>query len=548
MQPSVFLTGFLATAASVAAAPQADPQDSGGALDLARACYDVLRYDLDLSVDPEAKRIAGSNRITAWMVLPSELLRVDLDRRLKVECVSLDGLEVAFDRDDDLFTIDASKIESGRRFELRVEYAGAPRVARRAPWDGGFVWAATESGAPWIATACQGEGADLWWPCKDHPSDEPDSMGIRVTVPEPLVVATNGALVGSSTTEGRTTWTWEVSTPINNYGVALNIAPYVALEHDYTSVTGEKFPFTYWCLPENEEQGRAILPEFASHMRSLEELCGPYPFRADKYGVVETPHLGMEHQSIIAYGNRYRGDPTFDYDWLHHHELSHEWWANLVTARDWSDFWIHEGIGTYVQALYLEQRFGEVAYRRKMALDRLRISHAGPVAPRGARSSGWMYLSERGKGSPGGDIYFKGSWVCHELRWLLGDETFFRVLRRWAYPDPALEAVTDGSQCRLTDTDELLEIAEREAGVDLDWFFEVALRRAQPARLQVEREGRRLRLAWQAPDGLPYPMPVEVALGGELLRVEVPVQGAELELDADVEVEIDPADWLLGAD
>ena len=524
-----------------------DPQDSGGELDPERACYDVLRYDLEIDLDPDAKELRGTNTISAWLEFPSDELRIDLDRRFDVERVWLDGEEVRHSRKDDRFTISTKKLTSGQRFEVRVEYSGEPRTARMAPWDGGFVWARTEAGEHWIATACQGEGADLWWPCKDHPSDEAESMGIRVTVPDPLVVATNGARRGFMRIEGTTTWIWEVSTPINNYGVALNIAPYVELEHDYTSITGESFPFTYWCLPENEEQGRAILPEFAKHMRHLEETCGPYPFRADKYGVVETPHLGMEHQSIIAYGNRYRGDPNFDYDWLHHHELSHEWWANLVTARDWSDFWIHEGIGTYMQALYLEQEFGMEAYHRKMALDRQRIGHTGPVAPRGARSSGWMYLSDRGKGSPGVDIYMKGSWVCHELRWLLGEETLRRILRRWAYPDPALEAVTDGSQCRLTDTEELLAIAEREAGVPLGWYFEVALRRAAPPDLVVERDANQLTLTWEAPDGLPYPMPVELEIGGERRRVEVPEGGVTLEVGKAL-VLVDPDDWLLGAE
>jgi aminopeptidase N len=545
----LLLTAASATLATDRAPQQdrAPTQDSGGELDAERACYDVLRYDLQLAVDPEQRRIEGQNRIGAWLEFPSPRLRIDLDRRLEVRAVTLDGRAAQFERDGDRLYVDSSALGGGARFELTVAYGGAPREARRAPWDGGFVWSQTPSGAPWIATACQGEGADLWWPCKDHPSDEASSMGLSIEVPEPLVVASNGRLVRTESAEGRRTYHWEVSTPINNYGVALNIAPYLTLEHPYQSVTGESFPFLFWCLPESEERARAILPEFAAHMRQLEELCGPYPFRADKYGVVETPHLGMEHQSIIAYGNRFAGDPNFDYDWLHHHELAHEWWANLVTARDWSDFWIHEGVGTYVQALYLEQRFGVQAYREKLALDRRRIEHSGPLAPRGARSVGFMYTARRGAGSPGADIYFKGSWVCHELRWLLGDETFFRVLRRWAYPDPALEAVTDGRQCRLTDTDELLAIAEREAGRELGWYFEVAVRRAAPPELRATRTDGRLHLAWSAPDDLPFPMPVELAIGGERRRVDVPIDGVELEV-GDAAVQIDPDDWLLGAD
>ena len=298
-------------------------------------------------------------------------------------------------------------------------------------------------------------------------------------------------------------------------------------------------------LPESVEQGKAILPEFADHVRFHEEFLGPYPFRGDKYGVVETPHLGMEHQSIIAYGNKFRGDPTFDYDWLHHHELSHEWWANLVTAQDWNDFWIHEGIGTYMQALYLEQRFGKEQYDRKMASDRRRIASRGALAPRDPKATGWMYFGGSSSESPGGDIYFKGSWVCHSLRWLLGDEVFFQVLRRWAYPTEELEALTDGSACRNATTDELLAIAEEVSGVDLDAFFEVYLRRAALPELVVERSGGSLSLHWNA-EVPEFHMPVELEVEGERRRVEVSTDPVRVEL-GEGRLVIDPDQWLLRA-
>jgi aminopeptidase N len=383
------------------------------------------------------------------------------------------------------------------------------------------------------------EGADLWWPCKDHPSDKPESMDLSFTVPEGLVVATNGRRIGSSTLDGKTTSQWRVSTPIANYTVAFNAAPYVELVGSLESVAGDTFPVIFWVLPENKEKGEAFMAEILEHLRFFERFCGPYPFRGDKYGVVETPHLGMEHQSIIAYGNKYRGDPNFDYDWLHHHELAHEWWANLVTARDWADFWIHEGIGTYMQPLYLEERFGREAYQKKMKIDLLRVMNNAPVAPAPPRTSDSIYFSKTGTDAPGGDIYFKGSWICHSLRWLLGDETFFKVLRRWAYPDPALEKTTDGSAVRFSDTDELLAIAEEVSGRKLGWFFEVYLRRGPLPVLAVERDGGTLSLRWEAPDELPFPMPVEVMVGGEARRV--PMEGGEATLEVgEAEVEVDP--------
>ncbi|MEM8713227.1 MAG: M1 family aminopeptidase, partial [Planctomycetota bacterium] len=237
---------------------------------------------------------------------------------------------------------------------------------------------------------------------------------------------------------------------------------------------------------------------------------------------------------------RFRGDPNFDYDWLHHHELAHEWWANLVTARDWADFWIHEGIGTYMQPLYLERKFGAEAYDKKMKMDLLRVLAKSPMAPRPPRTTDSIYFAQTGGDAPGGDIYFKGSWVCHTLRWLLGDEAFFQVLRRWAYPDPALEKTTDGSASRFATTLELEQIAEQVSGVELTWFFDVYVRRGPLPELIERREGDELTLRWKAPDAYPFPMPVEVVVDGEARRVEVPMEGATLDVCGAKTVVVDP--------
>ena len=250
----------------------------------------------------------------------------------------------------------------------------------------------------------------------------------------------------------------------------------------------------------------------------------------------------MEHQSIIAYGHQYRGDPDlgFDYDWLHHHELSHEWWANLVTAKDWNDFWIHEGIGTYTQALYLEQRFGEEAYRKKLASDLKRVKNRGTVAPRDPRTTQEMYFSSNRDDAPDIDVYMKGSWICHTLRWVVGDEDFFEILRRWAYPDPALEATTDGSACRFATTDELLEIAERVSQEELDWFFELYLRQPELPSLKVTRVEGGLDLEWETPGNRTFHMPVELRIKGNLHRVAMPNGTGWIGFDDDAEWEVDP--------
>ncbi|MBK7644433.1 MAG: M1 family metallopeptidase [Planctomycetes bacterium] len=529
--------------------------DSGTPPPAEQRCYDVLHYDLALDVDPAKHSISGTLLMRARVLEKSDSILLDLDDRLTVSAVTRGKAPLAFTREPGRIRVRGIKeLQSpGADFELVVAYSGIPREAPNAPWDGGFTWKKTASGAPWIATTCQGEGADIWWPCKDQPDDEPDSMDIAIRVPEPLVVASNGRLVDVQKDErGARTYHWHVSTPINAYSVAIDIAPYDKIEGELTSSAGERFPVVYYVLPENLEQGKRLFEEIKLDLAFFESTCGPYPFRADKYGVVETPHLGMEQQTITAYGNRYRGNPwgaQQGFDFLLHHEMAHEWWGLLVTARNWNDFWIHEGIGTYMQALYAEKLKGPAAYRQVMSEQRRSIANNGALAPRDPHSSGEMYTSEIWKDSPGGDIYTKGSWVMHSLRWLLGDECFFRVLRRFAYPDPALEQVTDGRACRFATTDELLAIAEKESGVRLGWFWEIYLRQAKLPKLSSSVVGDELRLTWETPGELPFPMPVELRIGEKTQRVEmrdgranVPLHGAkEFVLDPDERVLRDSA-------
>jgi aminopeptidase N len=525
--------------------------DSGTPEPPEQACYDVLHYDLALKVDPEKHTIAGTLGMRARVLKASSSILLDLDERLEVGAVTRGKDALAFQREAGRIRIRGIKElqKPGAEFELELAYSGVPREAPKPPWDGGFTWSKTRSGAHWIATSCQGEGADLWWPCKDQPGDEPDSMDLRIRVPEPLVCASNGRLVGVEPAEkGWRTFHWHVSTPINNYSVALNIAPYEKIEGELASCAGGTFPIVYYVLPENLEQGRKLFEEIRLDLAFFESVCGPYPFRIDKYGVVETPHLGMEHQSITAYGNEYRGNPwgaQQGFDFLLHHEMAHEWWGLLVTAKNWNDFWIHEGLGTYMQALYAERLKGAAGYRQVMSEQRRGIANTGAVAPREPHSSVEMYTTRTWKDSPAGDIYTKGSWIAHSLRWLLGDEVFFKVLRRFAYPDPALEQLTDGRQCRFATTDELLAIAEKESGRELGWFWELYLRQPKLPKLVGTIRGGELRLAWETPDKLAFPMPVEVEIGGKRQRVEMPGNQALVPLAGAKEFVLDPDQRIL---
>ncbi len=520
----------------------------GGALPPDQAAFDVVYYDLDVRVEPADSSISGSLTMTARLDTPVEVIGLDLDPLLKVSGVQAgvgNELEpVNWEREGGRIRIDLpADVAVGRSFSIRVDYGGRPRIAPRPPWDGGFTWAHTTDGSPWIATSNQMIGADVWWPVKDHVSDKPDSMTIRVTVPEPLFVATNGRLRSVEQVEpGYTTYDWFVSTPISTYNVALNIAPYVQLDTTLTSLTGETFPISFWVLPEDEEKGRVLLDEIVDHVRWFEITIGPYPFRIDKYGVAQTPYLGMEHQSIIAYGANFsNGAMTGGVDWgfdaLHHHELSHEWWGNMITNADWKDMWLHEGFGTYMQALYVEDTQGIDRYYDYMNSFSRRIGNRKPVAPRETTSAQEIYA--------GHDIYFKGAWVLHTLRYLIGDDAFGLSLRRMAYPDPESWRASDGTQVRFVDTDDYIATVELVSERELDWFFDVYLHSAALPTLELTRKEGALDLAWSAPDGLPFPMPVDVLVNGQTQRVEMPDGKATVEVPAGATVVVDPDQWIL---
>lgn len=521
--------------------------DSGGPLMPEQAAYDVTFYDLDVDVRPADSTISGRVRVEADIVQPLEWFVLDLDTTLAVTSVAAVGREggrrdLAFERrGGQIWAPFPTMKQPGETVRVEVAYGGQPRVAPNPPWEGGVTWDRTPNDAPWIATTCQQEGADLWWPVKDHVSDEPDSMSVHVTVPEPLVAASNGALrTVEPVAEGRRTYHWVVSTPINVYNVALNIAPYRIIEDSFQSVAGDTFPVKLWVLPSDYENGKQLFTEIKQQLRWYEETLGPYPFRTDKYGVAQTPHLGMEHQSIIAYGadfdNTALSDEDWGYDTLHHHELSHEWWGNLVTNADWRDMWLHEGFGTYMQALYAEHLHGREAYHRYAADMREGVENDLPIAPSESKTSTEIYEAS---------LYAKGGSVLHTLRYLLGDEAFFEALRRMAYPDPAMREVTSGEQCRFATTRDFITIAERASGRELDWFFDVYVRQAELPRLVTERHDSTLTLRWDVPDGSSFPMPVEVDLGTETRRVEMDGGRATVPLRADADPIVDPQQWIL---
>jgi len=535
------------------------PYDTGGPLLPEQAAYDVLHYDLSLRIDPETRSLTGEMAMRAKAAESLTAVVLDLDPQFRVdgawEDPDVGRVPATFHQQGARLMVELpAAVDPGESFEVVVAYSGQPRVAPMPPWEGGFTWAESANGTPWVGVSCQIDGADIWWPCKDHPSDEPDEgVGLHFTVPKPLVVVSNGRPVGV-TDEGDGWWTshWRVSTPINLYDVTVNIGPFESVETDYTDVLGETRRVTWWSLPESKERAGRLLGEFVSFLRFFEEELGPYPFREDKTSVVDTPYLAMEHQTAIALG--LDGDVVRGgYSYILLHELAHEWWGNLVSAADWRDFWLHEGFDGYMEARFAERLGGRESYLEYVdEYFRLAILNQRPVAPRESRWIRQVFVTlEDDQGQYVGwdaDAYTKGAMVLHTLRYLLGDDVFANILRRWAYPDPSMEELTGGRQCRSVTTEQFIEHCERLSGRELDWFFDVYLRQPRLPVLDSRRLGDFLELIWRFEGVEDFPMPVDVRVGDDVRRVEMLEGRAVVAISSDVEPIIDPEGWVLRAE
>lgn len=507
--------------------------DTGQPLSELARQYDVLGYEINLTVEPSAQHIAGYGATRFVAMQPMSQVELKLDSRFDISRAEFDEQPVSFNRQAGTVWVQLPRVlAAGETATVRLHYAGEPHRAVRAPWDGGTVWSKTPAGQPWIATAVQGEGCDLWWPCKDHFRDKPEQVDLQITVPAALSVASNGVLQSiTDTADGQRRFHWRLSVPASDYNIALNIGPYVRIQEQYTSVNGATVPIEFWALPENETRARQLINDDLRHQLAFyETVLGPYPWGNEKLGFVETPHLGMEHQTINAYGKGYKRDEN-GYDWLMQHELAHEWFGNLMTHAELNDAWLHEGYGFYMQPAYSKYRFGEAAYHAAMYKSYLGLKNCAPVVLSGHPTSAEAFNS---------DIYGKGGWTLHTLRWLIGDTAFWTVTRTLLYGTADTAALAYPIVPRYRNTDEFIALVNEVTGKDWRWLFDVYLRQAALPELVTERNGERLQLRWQGTADKPFPMPVPVSINGVMQTVPMPDGRGELAVKATDHLIIDP--------
>jgi aminopeptidase N len=516
---------------------------TGGRMPAEEAAVTIEHVDLKLKVIPRRKAIEGDATLTlaAKSALPRIVL--DFDRNFTVSALIVDGKTLpasAWTNPQGRLTITPpAPITAGAKTVVQIRYAGVPHEAKKAPWDGGFVWKTAPTGEPWIASAVQGDGCDLFWPCIDYPTGEPLLVDFYITVPAPLSAPAGGVLVGVEEKDGWRTFHWRQKQP-DTYAVAVNVGPYVKLEDAYKSRFGDSFPIEYWHLKSDDPaKAKALFAEFPTTLDFFEQMIGPYPFRSEKLGVVETPHLGMEHQTMNAYGNAYKKD-VYGYDWLFQHELSHEWFGNQVTNVDWDDMWIHEGLGSYMQPLFSQWLHGDMEYMTRLNAQRVQSKNQFPIVAGRVMTEDEVYKPESG---PANDIYAKGSNVMHTLRATIGDEAFFKSVRILVYgrPDPRPGNFTP----RYATTKDFIAIVNDVTGKDYQWFFDAYFYQAKLPELAQTRDGDDLVLSWKTPSGKAFPMPVEVKVDDKIIAVSMSDNTGRIKVGDAAPVIVDPASKIL---
>ena len=473
-----------------------------------RTCYDVKHYMINMDIDVKKKYIKGFVDITATATEDFKRLQVDLARKMRLNGVYFLDKKLKTSRKEDAVFVEFPKVAQGENITFRVEYEGKPQEAKNPPWDGGFVWEKDKKGRPYVSIACEGDGAGLWWPLKDHIADEPDDGAtMTFTVPEELFCVSNGRLLDVTANQKNKTktYTWTVNNPINNYNISVQLGHYVSIQ-DTINRNGGVETLNYYVLDYHEEVATNHFKQSKDIIRFFEKYFGDFQWWDDGYKLVEVSYLGMEHQSAVTYGNNWdnwRGTRSWTskyygiVDGLLFHETAHEWWGNSITASDPAHMWIHEGMAVYSEAMYIEDKLGYnvmvdfLLDKRKGIRNNLPV--VGPI-----NSNYWAF----------GDSYVKGAWIMHTLRHVIDDdELWFDILKSFAVKNAKSHVSTE----------DFLNHLIYKTRYNFQLIFYQYFYTHKPPVFEYYQDGNKFFYRWDAVNG--FDMPIDINLNGVELRI-----------------------------
>jgi len=502
---------------------------SGGKLKPLQANMDIRHYTINLEVDIQEKTIQGNTVVTLNLLKAADTILLDLVHLLKVEKIKVNNKAVNFEqKEDKIYITTSGSFKEGKQI-VDIAYGGHPPIAVKPPWSGGFTWSKDKAGNDWVSINCQKEGGRVYFPCKDHPSDEPnEGVEMNITVPKGLSVAGPGLLQKVIAKKNKSTFSWNTNYTISNYCVVFNIGKYLVAKDSYTTINGNKVPIEFYVLEEDSAQAKKLIATKIRDTKILEKYFGEFPWYKEKIGIAEVPNSGMEHQTMITFNNKFEYTKIGGQDYSANlfHEYAHEWWANKVTNKDWAHMWIQEGIATYAEALCMYELGGQTAYDEIIAGHKKSIKFKKPMVGAEELSEDETYA--------GNDIYTKGSFFMHSLRYVIGDGIFLPTLKKLA-TDPAY---TYDNFVTSSDVEKLFS---KEAGYSLQPFFDFYLRTTNVIDFTIKETGYQqyqLKINNYFMD-----LPVDVLINGKIERIVMGKEG--LKLKSTLPPMVDPKGYYL---
>jgi aminopeptidase N len=477
-----------------------------GQLNYMRKDWDVVFYDLNLTISINDSSIKGYNKIIISSKNNSDEIQIDLFSNFIVDSILFNSKKMDYQKIYNSLIVKTNYSKDRLYDTIIVYYHGKPRIAVKAPWDGGFVWNKDKNNNPWVGVACEGLGASSWWPLKDHLSDEPDSMRICISIPESLFCVSNGNLRSvkkDKINKGYCVYEWFVSYPINSYNVTLNIGDYAHIRDSFNGLNGN-LDLDYYVLSYNKSKAKKHFRQVKDMLKCFEAELGPYPFYKDGYALVETSYWGMEHQGAIAYGNNYQNN-EFGFDFIIVHESGHEWFGNNISCRDHAELWIHESFTTYTETILVECWHGKKKADEYILTQRPRIRNLDPIlGPLDVNFDDWK----------SSDIYYKGAWMLHTLRHITNDDVLWKKTIRNMYDTFRLKIVT---------TDSIVKYFNRSLQKDYTYFFNQYLKNKNIPILRYKLEKKDnitylLYYQWLA-DEPNFEMPLDVFINQKKQRI-----------------------------